>query len=117
MDKYITLEYEFGDRHWDYEVDVNNCLDQLYKAIEKEYKNESKEFIIGIETFIDDLKENGNLALKKLLALHYKEDLEEIFEENAKDDFWDTCGAEIEAGLKAEYEEEEYERNKERREL
>lgn len=48
---------------------------------------------------------------------HYKEDLEEIFEEDAKDDFWDTCGAEIEAGLKAEYEDYQYEINKERREL
>jgi len=36
--KYITLEYDFDGTNWEYEVDVNDCFDEICMAIEKEYK-------------------------------------------------------------------------------
>ena len=116
--KYITLEYDFDGTNWEYEVDVNDCVDEISMAIERDYKNKFKfnEFV-AIETYLKDLFDNGDIEFKRQFAIHYKEDLETAFRDLAYEDYWETIGREKEADLQAEAEDYENERSRDRREL
>jgi len=116
--KKITLEYDFEDNHWEYEVDVNDCVDEICMAIEKDYKNKfTFDEFVAIETYLKDLFENGDIELKKQFAIHYKENLETAFRELAYEDYWENIGREIAEDRKAEDEDYEYEMCRDRREI
>ena len=116
--KYITFEYEFGGDNWEYSVNVNDCFDEICMAIEREHKDKfTDDGFVAIETYLAKLFEDGDIELKRQLAIHYKEDLENAFREFAYEDYWETIGREKEADLQAEAEDYENERSRDRREL
>ncbi|MCK9577610.1 MAG: hypothetical protein M0R51_17020 [Clostridia bacterium] len=116
--KYITLEYDFDGDNWEHSVNVNDCFDEICMAIEKEYKDKfTDDGFVAIETYLAKLFEDGDIELKRQLAIHYKEDLENSFREFAYEDYWETIGREKQADLQAEAEDYENERSRDRREL
>lgn len=115
MNKYITLSYEFEDMPWKFVVDVNDCEDAIIMAVEKDLKD--KDGVVLVEQYISEMFKNGDLELKRQLAIYYEDYLNDYYEENAKDSFWEQNGYAIERERESDQRDYLEELFKERREL